>query len=73
MRSGSNNWLTRLSIAVCLSVLSPLFAFADPDLPCDGQDPYADCPLDTWVYILFAATLLYGIYFINKHKKPAIK
>jgi hypothetical protein len=56
-------------------ILSPVFCFAqtDPDNPCDGSDPFADCPLDTWVIVLaviaLIATTLYLYRKQNHHSK----
>jgi hypothetical protein len=43
-------------------------AQSDPDLPCDGLDPYAECPLDTWTYALIATGLMLGTYVLCKQQ-----
>ncbi|MES2426484.1 MAG: hypothetical protein V4560_05900 [Bacteroidota bacterium] len=53
-------------------ILSPYICLAqtDPDNPCDGTDPFADCPIDTWVIALFAiALLLATLYLYSKQKE----
>jgi len=41
----------------------------DPGLPCGGEDPDATCPLDSWVLILVAITILFAIFRSFYQKK----
>jgi len=51
-------------------VISPAICFAqDPDNPCDGTDPFADCPLDSWVIALFSITLLSATLYLYRKQK----
>lgn len=57
-------------IALCLFTFLNNLAVAqdDPDLPCDNVDPYADCPLDTWNYVLIATGLVLGTCVLYKQQ-----
>jgi LPXTG-motif cell wall-anchored protein len=56
-------------------ILSPVFCFAqtDPDNPCDGSDPFADCPLDTWVIVLAGIALLATTLYLHRKRKTIIQ
>ena len=41
----------------------------DPGLPCDGEDPDASCPLDSWVLILVAMTIVFAVFLSLYRKK----
>lgn len=43
----------------------------DCDLPGQGG-PDAPCPLDTWVYVLVAAALVWGAYRLYKKQQDSI-
>jgi hypothetical protein len=63
-----------LLILMLVLIFSPAICFAqtDPDNPCDGTDPFADCPIDNWVIAFFAiALLLATLYLYNKQKESA--
>jgi len=51
-------------------ILMPAASFAQ-DLPCDGNDPYGNCPLDTSVWILAAIALVAGAVFLFKQQKTS--
>jgi hypothetical protein len=64
--------LTRLCIITLAFILTPVICLAqtDPDNPCDGTDPFADCPIDTWVIAFFAiALVLATLYLYSKQKE----
>jgi hypothetical protein len=51
-------------------VLAPAVCFADdPPLPCSGDDPYGNCPLDTNVWLLVIIALVAGAVFIYRQQK----
>jgi membrane protease YdiL (CAAX protease family) len=60
----------KLKIGFSLFVLL-LFTVAvnAQDLPCDGTDVDASCPLDTWVMILMAAFSVFAAYVLLRRKK----
>jgi hypothetical protein len=62
-----------LLILILIFVLSPVICLAqtDPDNPCDGSDPFADCPLDTWVIVLAGVTLIATTLFLYRKQKRA--
>lgn len=58
------------NIVTILMVLSPLLTFAqNDDEPCNATDPDAVCPIDTYVWILFAAALIIGVFFLYKKQR----
>jgi hypothetical protein len=54
-------------------ILSPCICLAqtDPDNPCDGMDPFADCPLDTWVIVLVGVALITTTFYLYRKQKIA--
>ncbi|HWD90428.1 MAG TPA: hypothetical protein VG367_20015 [Mucilaginibacter sp.] len=52
-------------------VLLLLFSAAShaQNLPCDGTDPDASCPIDSWVMLLAAASSIFAAYTLLKRKK----
>ena len=54
-------------------ILSPCICLAqtDPDNPCDGTDPFADCPLDTWVIVLVGIALITTTFYLYRKQKIA--
>jgi hypothetical protein len=50
----------------------------DIELPCGGNgDPDitttpCEVPLDTWVYILVIAAVIFGVYHLYKKQKPLL-
>jgi hypothetical protein len=58
-----------LTALLAAFTLFPAVTFAQ-DLPCGGDDPYGNCPLDTNVWILAGIALLAGVWFIFKQQKP---
>ena len=46
----------------------PAASFAQ-DLPCNGDDPYGNCPLDTGVWILATIALFAGAAFLYRQQK----
>jgi hypothetical protein len=49
-------------------MLTPAALFAQ-DLPCGGDDPYGNCPLDTNVWILAGIAIICGAVFLYKQQK----
>lgn len=41
------------------------------DLPCGGDDPTTSvpCPLDTWVWVLVAAAVIFGAVYLQRREK----
>ncbi len=61
------NKLLIVAAAIGLLIIpSSLFA---QDFPCGGTDPYATCPLDTWVVVLAGAALLFAVLHLYKKQK----
>jgi hypothetical protein len=66
-----------LLIVLFLVAFNVLTAFADPTNPCDDPtiDPddlppgACDLPLDTWVYVLVIAAVIYGAYRMHQKQK----
>ena len=52
-----------------LLAFSTLSLFAQPGEPCNGNDPDAYCPLDTWVLVLAGVALLFAA--LHLHRKQA--
>ena len=54
-------------------IISPAISFAqDPDNPCDGTDPFSDCPLDTWVIVLAAIALIGTTIYLHRKQKTVL-
>jgi hypothetical protein len=66
-----------LVVATFLLSISTAFAqVTDPEVPCPGDtdDPNYDpnachLPLDTWVYVLVIAAVIYGAYKLHQKQK----
>ncbi len=43
-----------------LLLLNVMALYAQPGVPCDGTDPDAMCPLDTWVFVLAGVTVVFA-------------
>ena len=54
-------------IAICI-VSCPSLLLAQ-DLPCGGDDPYATCPLDSWVIVLAAVALIFAAVHLYRKQK----
>lgn len=57
-----------LTVLAALTLM-PALSFAQ-DLPCSGDDPYGNCPLDANVWIIALIALFAGAIFIYKQQKP---
>ena len=60
----------------CSLILIPVLSFAqttDPPLPCDGDDPYGNCPLDTYVWLLAIIALVFGAIYLYRQQKQHSK
>lgn len=62
-----------LAALLAAFILFPALGFAQgsPDLPCSGDDPYGNCPLDTSVWILAIIAMTAGAVFILKQQKTS--
>ena len=58
-----------LAVFIAVFMLMPAASFAQ-DLPCNGDDPFGNCPLDSNVWLLAGIALVAGIVFIRKQQKP---
>ncbi|WP_133300212.1 PID-CTERM protein-sorting domain-containing protein [Mucilaginibacter terrenus] len=73
LRNNLKKGLAFITTFIIANALS-LAAFAQPVDPGDGDcgtspDDACQVPLDTWVIVLVAAGLIYGIYHLNKKQK----
>ena len=55
-----------------LLAFSALTLFAQPGEPCNGDDPDAYCPLDTWVLVLAGAAMLFAVWHLYRKQKAVI-
>ena len=55
-----------------LLAFSTLSLFAQPGEPCNGNDPDAYCPLDTWVLVLAGAATLFAVWHLYRKQKAVI-
>ncbi|MES2060593.1 MAG: hypothetical protein V4456_01650 [Bacteroidota bacterium] len=64
-------YAARIFCTFLASVILPSICFAQDDTPADGCDPYDGCavPLDTWVYVLVIAAVIYGAYRMHQKQK----
>ena len=67
-RSGSTKKAYFLAVLLIGFMLMPAASFAQ-DLPCNGDDPYGNCPLDTGVWILATIALFAGAAFLYRQQK----
>jgi hypothetical protein len=54
-----------------LLMLNVVWSFAQ-GLPCDGTDPDAVCPLDTWVVVFAGAALIFAAVRLYRKQKAAL-
>jgi len=47
--------------------------YAQPGEPCNGADPDAYCPLDTWVFVLAGAALVLAVLHLSRKQKSLLK
>jgi hypothetical protein len=59
--------IKKIFLTTLLFVVTTLSCFAQLDIPCDGTDGDAVCPLDTWVVIL--AVVAFAITVIHLYRK----
>lgn len=73
---GNWNNVKKYLIAFTFFMLTVVSSFADPgDPPCDDQEGGPDScplPLDTWIYILVIAAVIYGAYRMYKKQKAFV-
>jgi hypothetical protein len=73
-RRGKFNFTSKVLMAIVAAdslLLLPFSSFAQ-DLPCQDQDPTSSpCPLDTWVWVLVLATMIYG--FLQLYRRKNLK
>ena len=55
-----------------LLAFTALSVFAQPGEPCNGNDPDAYCPLDTWVIVLAIAATLFAAWHLNRKQKALV-
>ncbi|MET3978854.1 hypothetical protein ABIB62_001423 [Mucilaginibacter sp. UYP25] len=55
--------------ALFLLLTISTISFAQITNPCGGTDDDDVCPLDTWVYVLVVAAVIYGAYKMNQKQK----
>jgi hypothetical protein len=72
-RAGKFNFIYKTLVAIaaaCGILLLPFSSFAQ-DLPCADQDPTGTnpCPLDTWVWVLVAAAMVFGAVQLYRKQK----
>jgi hypothetical protein len=72
-RRGKFNFITKVLTAIIAAgtlLLLPFSSFAQ-DLPCEDQDPTGSnpCPLDTWVWILVIAAVVFGAWHLYRRQK----
>lgn len=56
---------------IVLLLISTAGAFAQV-LPCNGDDPDAGCPLDTWVIVLAIVVSLFAVFRLYRRKKSIV-
>jgi hypothetical protein len=57
-----------------LLMLNSVALFAQPGEPCEGTDPDATCPLDTWVIILAIIAVVFAtIHLYRKRSRQAAR
>lgn len=60
--------------AVLLVLMSnSAFLYAQIGEPCGGTDPDAVCPLDTWVFVLAGAAVLFAVVHLYRKQKSLLK
>ena len=72
-RKGTFNFIYKILVAVVAAssiLLLPVSSFAQ-DLPCGDQDPTGTnpCPLDTWVWVLVVAAMVFGAVQLYRRQK----
>jgi hypothetical protein len=72
-REGKFNFIYKTLVAIvaaCGVLLLPFGSFAQ-DLPCEDQDPTGTnpCPLDTWVWVLVVAAVVFGAWQLYRRQK----
>lgn len=53
-------------------LLLPVTSYAQGgDLPCGGEDPTGStpCPLDSWVWVLVAISVIFGAFYLQRQQK----
>jgi hypothetical protein len=48
--------------------LMPVTSFAQ-DLPCSGDDPYGNCPVDNYVWLLAIIAVIAGAIYLYRQQK----
>ncbi|WP_462266530.1 hypothetical protein [Mucilaginibacter sp.] len=68
-RNYLSNFVSKFFLCLAVLALVPLFSIAQGDTPQDGCDPYDDCPLDTWVYVLIIMAGILAMRQMHKQQK----
>jgi len=66
----ANNFL-KFTIVVVLTgsmLILPVISSAQ-DLPCDGEDPFATCPIDSCIWILIIPAMFLGAFYTYRNIK----
>jgi hypothetical protein len=74
-RKGKFNLSYKVLSAIAASsvlLLLPFNSFAQ-DLPCEDQNPFENCPLDNWVWVLVLAFIIFGVIKIKRRENTRIK
>jgi hypothetical protein len=62
--------MIKKAISILVILLLHLATYAQVINPCEGADADSTtCPLDTWVYILVIAAVIYGAYRMYKKQR----
>jgi hypothetical protein len=70
-----SNFIYKIVSLIILSgsmLLLPISSYAQGgDLPCGGDDPTSSnpCPLDTWVWVLAFAAVVFGAIYLQRKQK----
>ena len=65
-------WLSTLILLLISGFNAISQCTGDPDnpgVPIDEDDPPCQVPLDTWVYVLVIAAVIFGAYHLYKKQK----
>jgi hypothetical protein len=70
-KSRKGNILLRKCWLLLMLSLIPMITFGQVDPPADGCDPYDGCtlPLDTWVFVLVIAAIIFGVHKLQQKQK----
>ncbi|MEO6848989.1 MAG: hypothetical protein ABI203_01910 [Mucilaginibacter sp.] len=61
----------KVGLGVVVLLLLNIVTVHAQTLPCNGDDPDASCPLDTWVMVLVIAASLFAAFRLYRLKNVA--